>query len=121
MPGIGLDTTGRYVTIQGYVLDLFNDSPFPYIWGKLVDAIQKECQAWIRVSAPDDTTALKDWMTTHFSPLTNYKFIYDPDGENAFWMRDFGPWGFYYGDEDSVGFIGMGYYPGRPIDESFQE
>ncbi|MDQ1266232.1 MAG: hypothetical protein QG635_1384, partial [Bacteroidota bacterium] len=125
LPGIGVkyydDNTYDIVPIEGYILDLFDDSPYPPLWGKLVDAIQKECQIWIRVSDVADTTMLKNYMTSHFSPLTNYRFIYNPDGENAFWMRDFGPYGFYYGDDDSVGIVSMEYYADRPIDDAFSE
>lgn len=123
VPGIGLrwiDDSTYYVTeIDSYILDLFDDSPYPPLWGKLTQAIQRECQVWIRVSAPEDTTALKAWMAAKYSPLTNYKFITDPNGENAFWLRDFGPYGVYVGDEDSLAFVKMEYYPDRPIDNNY--
>lgn len=123
LPGIGLkwlnDTTYELTEIDGYLIDLFAESPFPPIWGKLAQAIQRECQVWIRISDPEDTTALKQWMAQNYSPLTNYKFISDPDGENAYWMRDFGPYGVYYGDQDSLAFVKMEYYPDRPIDNNF--
>lgn len=125
LPGIGVkyisETEYELVEIAGYVADLFAESDWPPIWGKLADAIQKEAEVWIRLSAIDDSTSIKNYMAQNFSPLTNYKFIHDPNGENAFWMRDFGPYGFYWGDKDSIGFISMGYYPGRPIDDSFPE
>ncbi len=126
-PGVGLkwfqDNSGNWdyeiVDIEGYVLDLEAESPLPPLWSQLADAIQQEVPVWIRVAAPDDTTALKEYMTSRGTPLTNYQFLTDEDGENAFWARDFGPFGAYYGDEDSLMFVNAEYYPGRPIDDYF--
>jgi agmatine deiminase len=105
--------------IAGYVLDLYTDSPFPPVWAELVDAIQQEATAWIRVAAPEDTTDLKNYMYSIGKQLVNYEFLFDEDGENAFWARDFGPFGAYYGDEDSLMFVIAEYYPGRPIDDLY--
>ncbi len=126
-PGVGLrwfqlengEWDYKYVDIAGYVLDLYDESPYPYIWSQLADAISKEAKVWIRVAAPDDTTALKTWAAEKGYPLKNYEFKLDEDGENAFWMRDFGPFGVYYGDKDSLMFVIAEYYPGRPIDDNY--
>lgn len=125
LPGKGLiyDDKGGFkvVDIAGYIIDLFEDSPYPPVWAQLVDAIQKECTVWIRIADPVDTTDLKAYLNFMNVPLTNYKFLTDPDGENAFWCRDFGPYGAYFGENDSLFFINAEYYPWRPIDSDFSE
>ncbi len=125
LPGKGLifDDKGGFkvVDIIGYIIDLFEDSPFPPIWAQLIDAIQKECTVWIRVADLADTVALKEYLASKNVPLTNYEFLSDPDRENAFWCRDFGPYGAYFGDNDSLFFIDAEYYPWRPIDNDFPE
>ncbi len=125
-PGFGYlynELTGEYkeVPIAFWMLDLFEDSPYPPIWAALIDAIQPEATCWIRVAAPADTVYLKMYLQSVGVTLNNYKFITDPNGENAFWMRDFGPYGIYYGEGDTLGFINAQYYPGRIIDNSFPE
>ena len=105
--------------IAGYILDLDSESPFPPVWAELVDAIQQEATAWIRVAAPEDTTDLKYYMLSLGKELVNYEFMIDEDGENAFWARDFGPFGAYYGDKDSLMFVIAEYYPNRPIDDLY--
>ena len=123
LPGKGLywvnDSTYYVKDIAGYIIDLFDESQYPEVWGTLTNAIQQECAVWIRLSDPADTTDLKTWMSNRGTPLTNYRFFHDPDGENAFWMRDFGPYSFYFGDEDSLALVDMTYYPDRPIDNAF--
>jgi agmatine/peptidylarginine deiminase len=126
-PGVGIkwfqDAQGNWdyeiVDIEGYVLDLESDSPYSKLWATLVNTIQQEVPAWIRVAAPEDTTDLKLFMNSQGYNLTNYVFKVDEDGENAFWMRDFGPFGVYYGDSDSLFFVKAEYYPGRPIDDMY--
>lgn len=124
-PGVGMKykQNGGFelVDIEGYVLDLFEDSPFPIIWAELVDAIQFECTAWIRVSNLEDTVALHEYMNSLGKPLYNYEFLNDPDGENAFWARDFGPYGAYDNSNDSLFFINAQYYPWRPMDNDYPE
>jgi agmatine deiminase len=124
-PGVGVKfkETGGFelVEIAGYELDLFEDSPFPILWAELIDAIQYECTAWIRVANMDDTLALHEYMNSIGKPLYNYEFLSDPDGENAFWTRDFGPYGAYDNSNDSLFFINAQYYPIRPIDNDYPE
>ncbi|MGE5480437.1 MAG: agmatine deiminase family protein [Chloroflexota bacterium] len=122
--GWGFDESSGHTylaTVEGYVLDLYQDSPYPEIWAKLADAIQRECTALIRISAPQDTAALIHYMDSLGAPLYNYKFICDPRGENGFWMRDFAPYGLYYGVNDSLALLDAGYYPGRPNDDLFSD
>lgn len=124
-PGVGLKykDQGGYevVEIEGYIMDLFEDSPFPKIWAELADAIQYECTAWIRVVNLPDTVLIKEYMQSLGKPLYNYEFISDPDGENAFWTRDFGPYGAYDKENDNLFFINAQYYPWRPIDNYYPE
>ncbi|MBX3043445.1 MAG: agmatine deiminase family protein [Candidatus Kapabacteria bacterium] len=107
--------------IAGYVLDLDDDSeyPLPKIWSKLADVIQKETKVWIRVTPIADTTEIINYMAAKGTPLYNYEFIEDTDGQNEFWMRDFGPFGAYREDNDSLFFVVTRYYPQRPIDDDF--
>ncbi|HPO62970.1 MAG TPA: agmatine deiminase family protein [Candidatus Kapabacteria bacterium] len=123
LPGIGIlwinETTYYFKDIAGYIADIFEDSPYPEVWANLANAIQQECEVWIRLSSPEDTTDLKNWMSNRGTPLYNYRFFHDPNGENAFWMRDFGPYGIYSGNQDSLAFVDMTYYPDRVIDNGF--
>jgi len=127
LPGIGVyyygDEEDEYelVPIVGYVADLFEDSPLPPIWQQLTDAIQHSAEVWIRIPEAQDSSDIKLWMQISGTPLVNYRFIHDELGYNAFWMRDFGPIGVYYGDNDDLGFVSFSYYPGRPIDDMFPQ
>lgn len=126
-PGVGLywylDSNNRWQyemrDIVGYLLDLEEESPFSYLWAELADELQKELPVWIRVSAPEDTTELKLFMKNKGRELYNYEFVTDEDGENAFWARDFGPFGVYHSDDDSLMFVVAEYYPWRPVDDLF--
>ncbi|MFA7627206.1 MAG: agmatine deiminase family protein [Candidatus Kapaibacterium sp.] len=126
-PGISIywyqDENGQWFyefsDVAGYLLDLEEESPYATLWLQLADAIQQSAEVWIRVSAPEDTSALKDFAASKGYELWNYEFLHDEDGENAFWARDFGPFGIYTGDMDSLMFLIAEYYPNRPIDDLF--
>ncbi|HYF04061.1 MAG TPA: agmatine deiminase family protein [Patescibacteria group bacterium] len=77
------------------------------VWAKLAAAIQEECEVWIRVRDARDTIAIKKIMEHNATPLKRYKFIIFP-GEN-FWVRDYGPLGFFYSNKDSLGIIDTRY------------
>jgi agmatine/peptidylarginine deiminase len=87
------------------------------LWAKMTDAIQKECTVWIRIKDGADSTTIKNFMTTKGTPLTNYKF-HVMVGDD-FWIRDYGPIGFYYGANDDIGLLDMNYYPGRDNDDLY--
>lgn len=87
------------------------------LWGKMADAIQKECAVWIRVETAADSTKIKNFMASKGTPLSNYRFFVTTGDD--FWMRDFGPLSFYYGSNDDIGFLNMNYYPGRDLDNLF--
>ncbi|MBS1772069.1 MAG: agmatine deiminase family protein [Bacteroidetes bacterium] len=92
---------------------------YAVLWAKMADAIQKECPVWIRIETGADSNIIKTYMNSMGMPLTNYKF-YIMAGD-AFWTRDYGPLGFYYGANDDLGFLDMQYYPGRDNDDKFPE
>lgn len=90
-------------------------------WGRisaqLCDFIQPECPVWIRVNKGTDTTRILAYMQNRGKPLYSYRFfISQGDG---WWIRDFGPNGIYYGQNDSVAFVDLKYYPGRELDNKF--
>lgn len=108
--------------------DLYNDSTFAYEgadtiteWGyvsaQLANYIQQEVPVWIRVYEPQDTLTVKAFMQRLGTPLINYKFIVSMG--DAWWMRDFGPNGMYYGSQDSILLLDLKYYDGRDNDDSF--
>ena len=98
------------------------DTTQSYIWANLANAIQQEAEVWIRMTAILDTTYMKDYMSQKGMPLTNYRFFYESNGEDAFWARDWGPHGFYYnaiGNQTKLGFHDAVYYTGRQYDDVF--
>jgi agmatine/peptidylarginine deiminase len=123
MNGYGWPYDGRdtLLKIEGYDTDLYDDSPYPILYKELVNAIQNEVKVWIRLTNIEDSVYIKSYMDFMGYPLTNYLFFNQPEGENSFWMRDCGPYGYYYGDQDSLGLIGALYYPGRPIDNDISK
>ncbi len=114
-----LNDSGDYAIeqIAGYELDTVAEYSLANKWAELADAIQQELPVWLVVYNPDDTTALLNFMQNRGTPLKNYRF-FCVGGGNSFWIRDFGPIGFYYGDQDSIGFIDPIYYTGRAADDS---
>lgn len=92
-------------------------SEYAEVSANLAAEIQKIVPVIIRITIPADSTAIKDYMSTRGTPLTNYEFMLAP-GED-WWTRDFGPNGIYYGDYDSLGFIDLKYYDGRDKDNVF--
>lgn len=114
--GLAYSYFGNY-TIEPVVsvIDTAHNSDYAVVFAKLADAIQKHTQVWINVWNAEDTTILKTYMANRGTPLTNYRFFVNPG--NAFWFRDFGPVAFYYGEQDSIGFIDFEYYGGRPLDD----
>ncbi|MBX7153464.1 MAG: agmatine deiminase family protein [Bacteriodetes bacterium] len=122
-------TEYKIVPIATWVIDTVEDVQsqngeqpliLPPVWAKLADAIQQEVPVWITVYQDADTAVIKEYMAKKGTPLTNYRFI-NVGGGNAFWMRDFGPVGFYYGDNDDIGLLDMSYYPGRAADDSIPQ
>lgn len=97
-------------------IDTFPDSPYPYVFSNLAHAIDSQAEVWINIWYPDDSVIVKKYMASKNMPLKNYKFFVNPG--NSFWYRDCGPVAFYYGDQDSIGFIDFEYYTGRPLDDA---
>lgn len=88
-----------------------------YVSAQLTEQIQKEVPVWIRAYLPADTTTIKAFLNSLGIPLYNYRFVVS--NGDAWWMRDFGPNGIYYGDHDSLAFIDLKYYDGRDRDDAY--
>lgn len=99
------------------ILDV--SSEYADVWADMADGIQKECPVWIRIEKAADSTPIKTFMAGKGKALTNYKFHVTLG--DAFWMRDYGPLGFYYGANDDLGFLDINYYPGRDLDDTYPE
>ncbi len=111
---------GDYVLepIAGYEVDTTEtDYPLAPKWAELANAIQQEVPVWMLIYNDADSSVIKEYMANKGTPLTNCRF-FNVGGGNAFWTRDFGPIAFYYGDQDSIGFIDPTYYVGRAADDS---
>ncbi len=102
---------------DGWDIDV--TSTYADLWAQMSDAIQQEAKLIIRVDNYSDSTAIKNFMASKGTPLTNYRF--SALLGDAWWTRDFGPLGFYYSGEDSVGFLDIHYYPGRDNDDAYAE
>ncbi len=99
--------------------NVFIDTSNTYgnLWAQLAHAIQQSTLCIIRVDTAADTIPIKQFMQNRGTPLVNYSFFIQLG--DAWWMRDFGPHGIYYGDADSIGFIDLKYYEGRDNDDVF--
>jgi agmatine/peptidylarginine deiminase len=97
------------------VPDVTSNSHYAKIFGQLANGIQQYTQVWINIWNAQDSTLIKNYMTSRGTPLTNYRFFISPG--NSFWYRDCGPVAFYYGDEDSIALMDFEYYGGRPLDD----
>jgi agmatine/peptidylarginine deiminase len=104
---------------NGDVIGVDTTAPYGYISKQLCDAIQPECPVWIRINEPNDSNIIKAYMTHAGTPLYNYKFIVQLGDD--WWTRDYGPMAFYYGKDDSIGFVDMKYYEGRDYDNAFPQ
>lgn len=94
-------------------------SEYAALWAEMADAIQKEVPVWIRIEQDADSNTIKSYMAAQGKPLTNYRF--DVATGDDFWIRDYGPIGFYYGANDDIGFVDLKYYPGRDLDNLYPE
>lgn len=83
---------------------------------QLINAIQQEVEAWIVIHNANDSNVIKSKMNGQGFNTANCKYkLYQND---AFWIRDYGPVGFYYDGLDSVGLIDLQYYSTRPLDDA---
>ncbi len=97
------------------VIDVVSSSEYANIHGKLAEAIQKgNATVYINVFPAADSNKVKTFMSNKGYQLTNYVFLVEQLDD--VWARDFGPVDFYFGAEDSIGWIDMKYYPGRDKD-----
>ncbi|MFN5025032.1 MAG: agmatine deiminase family protein [Bacteroidota bacterium] len=102
---------------NGNYLGADTETTWGYISAQLSVAIQPEAPVWIRVYQPSDTTRVLAFMQNLGEPLYNYRFIVSMG--DGWWIRDFGPNGVYYGNQDSIAFVDVKYYPGRDQDDLY--
>jgi agmatine/peptidylarginine deiminase len=96
------------------VIDTLGNSEYAYIHGQLAKGIQTAAKVFINVWSGADSAAVKSYMIKEGMPLSNYRFfVYRGDD---IWARDFGPISYYYGAQDSIGWVDFRYYPGRNYD-----
>jgi agmatine/peptidylarginine deiminase len=117
-PGLGPYYSGSTFLGLGpvtSVVDTFPSSQFPAIFRQLINSIEPHAEAWINIWEPQDSLVIKNYMANHGAPLVNARFFVNPG--NSFWYRDCGPVGFYFGPNDSIGFLNFEYYGGRPLDD----
>ncbi len=88
---------------------------FNSMYAELIDAIQQEVPVWIMGSSISDETDVINTLAVYGVTLTNYEFLEIPT--NSIWTRDYGPWGFYYTDNDDIGIVDLHYYSSRPQDD----
>lgn len=86
------------------------------LYAELIDAVQQEVPAWIFINNASDSVGVKNALNNYGVTLQNYSFMVKQT--NSIWARDYGPWGFYYGENDELAFIDMQYYPSRPLDNA---
>lgn len=103
---------GPYVSVPDTA-----DASFQNVFFYLMDAIQMGgAEAWVRVENASDSAIICRKLARMGLRTSAVRFIVGPG--NSFWYRDCGPIAFYYGDQDSVGMVDFGYYPGRALDDS---
>ena len=106
-----------YVGVTSYTSIMDTTSAFAQVSFYLMDAIQLGgAQAWVRVEAEADTTAVLSHLAAKGLRHDNVRFLVAPG--NAYWYRDCGPICFYYGEGDTVGMLDFEYSPGRAMDDS---
>ena len=112
---IGIYANGRLGKVIAQI-DVSTNSDLANIFAALAKAINDNVEVWINVFKAADTTAIKNFMSQKNTPLTRARFFINPG--NSFWYRDCGPVAFYFGPQDSLGFMDFEYYGGRPLDDS---
>lgn len=113
--GKGVPDNGGNSLVPVYSVPDVSNSTFVKVFRDLANGIQQNAQVWINVWNAEDTTIIKNHMAAKGMPLTNYRFFVNQG--NSFWYRDCGPVAFYYGENDSIGFMDFEYYGGRPLDD----
>jgi agmatine/peptidylarginine deiminase len=112
---IDFDYFGRAIAVTS-TPDLNDNSEMAAIFTKLAKAIDDNAEVWINIFKAEDSTAIKNYLAKNNSTLRHARFFVNQG--NSYWYRDCGPVAFYYGPQDSVGFIDFEYYGGRPLDDS---
>ncbi len=81
---------------------------------EMINAIQQEVPVWIFINNASDSTSVINAMNFYGYTLENHEFLVKQT--NSIWIRDYGPFGFYYGEDDELAFLDIQYYPSRPLD-----
>ncbi|MFA7082614.1 MAG: agmatine deiminase family protein [Bacteroidales bacterium] len=113
--GLGLPYSGGNALVPVYSVPNIASNSTTKLFRELANGIQQNAQVWINIWSGDDSIAIMQHMVNYNMPLTNHRFFINPG--NSFWYRDCGPVGFYFGDNDSIGFMDFEYYGGRPMDD----
>jgi agmatine/peptidylarginine deiminase len=101
--------------VRSYI-DSFPQSPIAAVFSKVIHAIDDNAEVWINVWEDKDTAVVQRYMESRSMPLKHARFFVNVG--STYWYRDSGPIAFYYGTEDSLGFLDFQYYSGRPLDDS---
>ncbi len=112
---VAFDFWGRAYNVTS-TPDLSTNSEFPPIFAKLAKTIDENAEVWINIFNALDSTLIKNYMIKNNMPLSHVRFFVNQG--NSYWYRDCGPVAFYYGTQDSIGFVDFEYYGGRPLDDS---
>lgn len=109
-PGTEVRTPGQWEELQAVIITW---TSFPSIHRQLVQHIQNECEVWI---VTQDSTSVKNNITSNGGSLNNVKFIHAPF--NSIWVRDYGPQSVYLAGVDSLALINWRYNRNRPNDNN---
>lgn len=103
-------------SVSSPVIDTMLSSPYAALDAQLANGIQQAgVPVYINVWTAADSAAVRQFMIKRGTPLKNYRFFIN-DGDNI-WARDFGPVNYYYGTDDSLGWVDFHYYPGWDLDD----
>ncbi|TVR78482.1 MAG: hypothetical protein EA412_08580 [Chitinophagaceae bacterium] len=110
---------GEFEEVQAVLIRWGWNTNQTKLYVDLSDAIQQEAEVWILVGSAADTNTIHNHMASYGKSLTNHKFLIAPT--NSIWVRDYGPWGFYHGSNDSLAMVDMQYYASRPFDNAIPQ
>jgi agmatine deiminase len=109
-PSVPVRTMAEWEQCQGVMITW---TSFQEILRQIVAAAQTEANVYIVCA---DSEAVKTYLTTRGTPLTNVKFLIQPF--NSIWCRDFGPWAVYQNTADSLRLVDWIYNRPRPRDDT---
>lgn len=106
---------GEFEESKAVIVTWSKYSTFYKMQTALINAIQQEVPVWIIVSDYSDSNTVKSYMNYYGYQAKNCKFFqkYNDD----FWVRDYGPIGFYHNNLADMGYIDLHYYSKREYDD----